>query len=98
MLQGTANRGAKTHSILLANILVRFQIYKRVSKVAEEITGGLTMEERKYKVLIENTVVAENMAIRTATILLRALFEEFYNDHTMVISIREEDRTVCAED
>lgn len=52
------------------------------------------MEERKYKVLIDDAVVAENMGIRTATILLRALFEEFYNDHNMVISIREDDR-VC---
>lgn len=53
------------------------------------------MYENKYKVLINNDVVAQDMDIRTATILVRALFEEYYNDYSMVISIKQADRMVC---
>lgn len=55
------------------------------------------MYEKKYKVLINNEVVAKDMYIRTATVLVRALFEEYYNDCTMTVSVQEEDRAVCAE-
>ena len=55
------------------------------------------MCENKYRVFINNEVVAENMDIRTATALIRALFEEYYNDYTMTASIKKEDRAVCAE-
>ncbi len=54
------------------------------------------MEEKKYKVLINNEVVAKDMDIRTATVLVRALFEEYYNDYTMAVTIKQEDRTICA--
>ena len=53
------------------------------------------MEEKKYKVLINNEVVAKDMDIRTATVLVRALFEEYYNDCTMAITINQEDRVIC---
>lgn len=56
------------------------------------------MEERRYKVLIDNMVVANNMDLNTATILLKALFNEYYNDYKMVVSIKEENRAVCEED
>jgi hypothetical protein len=55
------------------------------------------MYENKYMVLINNSVVARDMDIRTATVLVKALFEEYYNDHTMTVSIKEEDRVVCNE-
>lgn len=55
------------------------------------------MEEKKYKVLINNEVVAKDMDIRTATVLVRALFEEYYNDYTMTVTIKQEDRAVCAD-
>ena len=54
------------------------------------------MSEKKYKVLINNEVVAEGMDIKTATVLIRALFEEYYNDYTMTVSIKEMDKVVCA--
>lgn len=60
----------------------------------ESKQGVITMTERKYKVLIDKEV-AENMDIKTATILVRALFEEYYNDYGMTISIREMER--CEE-
>ena len=53
------------------------------------------MTDKKYKVLINNEVVAKDMDIKTATILVRALFEEYYNDYGMTISIREMER--CEE-
>ena len=53
------------------------------------------MAEHKYKVLIDGVVYAENMDIKTAIILVRALFEEYYNDHSMAISIKEMERAVC---
>lgn len=55
------------------------------------------MYENKYMVLINNGVVAKDMDIRTATVLVRALFEEYYNDYTMTVSIKQEDRPVCAD-
>ena len=53
------------------------------------------MEEKKYKVLINNEVVAKDMDIRTATVLVRALFEEYYDDCTMAVTINQEDRVIC---
>lgn len=55
------------------------------------------MYEKKYMVLINNGVVARDMDIRTATVLVKALFEEYYNDYTMTVSVKEEDRPVCME-
>ena len=50
------------------------------------------MNDKKYKVLINNEVVAEGMDIKTATILVRALFDEYYNDYAMTVSIKEIER------
>ena len=55
------------------------------------------MYEKKYMVLINNEIVAKDMDIKTATILVKALFEEYYNDYTMTVSVKEEDRAVCVE-
>ena len=50
------------------------------------------MDESKYKVMIGNDVVGERMDIKTATILIKALFEEYYADHSMIVSIKEMER------
>ena len=55
------------------------------------------MVDRKYQVLINNEIVAKDMDIRTAIVLVKALFEEYYNDYTMIVSIKQEDLAVCAE-
>ena len=47
------------------------------------------MGETKYKVLIDNTIIAQDMDINTATILIRALFEEYYNDDSMKVIIEK---------
>ena len=55
------------------------------------------MDGKKYKVLVNDCVVAEEMAIDTAAILLKALFAEYYNEYPFVVSIKEMDRieAVC---
>lgn len=54
------------------------------------------MNEKKYKVLIDGFIVAERMDLKTATIPIKALFEEYDNDWTMTVSIKEEERTEAA--
>lgn len=54
------------------------------------------MDEKRYKVLINNEVVASDMDIRTVTVLVRALFEEYYNDYAMAVTIKQEDRVSFA--
>ena len=56
------------------------------------------MSEYKYKVLIDGVVYAENMHIKTAAILIKALVEEFYHGRAMTISIKEMERTACNDD
>lgn len=51
------------------------------------------MDEMKYQILIDNKIVAERMDIEIALTLVKALFEKYYNDHSMTISIKEEELT-----
>ena len=50
------------------------------------------MRENRYKVLMNQEIVARDMDIKTAIILVKALFEEYYLVHNMTISVKEEDR------
>ena len=52
------------------------------------------MEKRKYQVLIDNAVVASDMDINTAIILIRAIISEYYDDYYMTVSIKEMERTM----
>lgn len=47
------------------------------------------MNERKYEVLFNKEIVAEKMDLSTATVLVKALFEEYYNEYPLTISVRE---------
>ena len=47
------------------------------------------MYDKKYFVLIENEIIASNMNIDNALILVKALFDHYYEEHSMVISIKE---------
>lgn len=49
------------------------------------------MEEIKYFVEVDGNTVAKDMTLKDATILVRALFEEYYNDKSMLVSIRRID-------
>ena len=50
------------------------------------------MNERKYEVLFNKDVVATRMDIDTATILVKALFETYYAQYPLTISVREMER------
>lgn len=58
---------------------------------------GIKMEERRFKVLIDDMVVAEKMDLTTATILIKALFQEYYNDRTMMVTVKDEYRDAEAK-
>ena len=47
------------------------------------------MSDKKYAVLIENEAIASNMDINNALIFIKALFDHYYEEHSMVISIKE---------
>lgn len=47
------------------------------------------MNENKYFVTINNETIAGNMNLDTALIVVKAIFNEYYNDHTMVVAIEE---------
>ena len=46
------------------------------------------MEELKYNVYVHGDIAAENMDLDTAVILVKALFEKYYADTGMVVSMR----------
>lgn len=50
------------------------------------------MFERKYKVIVDNTVVAENMDLETATILVKALFDRCYEEVDLTVSVKKMER------
>ena len=47
------------------------------------------MRETKYEVSIDGAVVGNNMDLDYALLFVRAIFDKFYNDHEMVVSITE---------
>ena len=55
------------------------------------------MLEKKFEVLVDNEVVARDMNMETAMILVKALFEKYCNEHFMVVSIKEMDRCIDTE-
>lgn len=42
----------------------------------------------------QEVVVAEKMDLRTATVLVKALFNEYYNDNKMTVSVKQMDKVV----
>ncbi len=49
------------------------------------------MEEVKYLVEVDGNIVAKEMSLKDATIFIRALFEEYWNDNKLFVSIRRMD-------
>lgn len=47
------------------------------------------MFDKKYTILIDNEIIADNMELNNALILVKALFDHYYEEHSMVISIKE---------
>ena len=47
------------------------------------------MEERKYEIILDSEVIATDMNLNTATILIKALFEHYYADVDMSLTVRK---------
>ena len=47
------------------------------------------MNENKYYLKVDNRIVAEYIPLEYALIFIKSIFENYYNDHEIVISIAE---------
>ena len=47
------------------------------------------MNENKYYLKVNNRTVAECIPLEYALIFIKAIFENYYNDHEIVIAIAE---------
>ena len=50
------------------------------------------MSENKYYLKVDNRTVAEWVSLEHALIFIKAIFENYYNDHDIVIAIAEMER------
>ena len=55
------------------------------------------MPTNKYELVLDNEVIASGMDVNTALILIGALYEKYYNEEGMSITIREMDRAKANE-
>ena len=51
-----------------------------------------------YSVMIDNIVVAKGMSIEHAVIFVKAVYNEYYNEKNMKVSLVKESRTWEEED
>lgn len=57
------------------------------------------MNKNKYCLKVDNRTVAECVTLEYALIFIKSIFENYYNDHEIVISIAEmEQSKVCEVD
>ena len=50
------------------------------------------MNENKYYLKVDNRTVAECVSLEHALIFIKSIFENYYNDHDIVIAIAEKER------
>ena len=50
------------------------------------------MSENKYYLTVNNRTVAECISLEYALIFIKSIFENYYNDHDIVIAIAEMER------
>ena len=55
------------------------------------------MPTNRYELILDNEVIASGMDVNTALILIGALYEKYYNEEGMSITIREMNRTKANE-
>lgn len=49
------------------------------------------MDEVRFFVEVDGNTVAKDMTLKDATIFVRALFEEYWNDKKLLVSVRRMD-------
>lgn len=47
------------------------------------------MSETKYEIILNDNVMADNITLDFALILVKGVFEHYYNEHHMCITIKE---------
>lgn len=47
------------------------------------------MDTRRYRVFVDGKAVAQAMPLEYAILFIKAVFEEYYNEHDMEVMIRE---------
>lgn len=55
------------------------------------------MSTKKYEIVMDNVVIASDMDVNTALILIEAIYKKYYNEEGMSIAIREMDRAKVNE-
>ena len=55
------------------------------------------MNENKYYLKIDNRIIAERVSLEHALIFIKSIFENYYNDHEIGISIAEMERCEVCE-
>ena len=55
------------------------------------------MNENKYYLKVNNRIVAECIPLEYALIFIKSIFENYYNDHEIVISIAETEQNEVRE-
>lgn len=55
------------------------------------------MNENRYNVMINSKVIAENMPLQDAILLIKAELEEFNKDN-MLVSIEKDEKVVAKEE
>lgn len=53
------------------------------------------MREATYSVWIDNTCYAKGMLIQIATILAKALFDYYWEDPTIRVTIQRDEASIC---
>ena len=76
---------AAMHIVNLYGVIVQ-------TKQSKYGTEGKRMNENKYYLKVDNRIVAECIPLEYALIFIKSIFENYYNDHEIVISIAEMER------
>lgn len=81
-------------SALYADINVITQIKRNMELISapsaeQRWIWSERMNENKYYLKIDNRIIAERVSLEHALIFIKSIFENYYNDHEIVISIAE---------
>ena len=56
------------------------------------------MEKRRFEVMHENNRLASDMRLEDALLFINAIFDKYYMEHSMVISIKEMEKVKTSEE
>ena len=93
--------GTELYVLFVGQISVRLSTTQNTSTTAptaeQKWNEGERMNENKYYLKVDNRTVAECIPLEYALIFIKSIFENYYNDHEIVISIAEMERCEVCE-